>query len=387
MKNRDLDYDWLDYLALQKSRRTSVIKEEKIRDFVSGRNAVIAQDIGVIDVEFQPKNGDFISLDPAWISSNIVNVDLINGGKAQFHKKYADSLKKAFESACRATGWSPENIGTGYCPKPNGGFVMRRSRSPSESAKPVTQRQIGGHAWGTSIDLGSASENPMGGGGKIRQYPEFINAMKKGGFIWGGDWSNKDDMHFEVNVTGAPVSETGGGLDGNVTNDATENPDSKQSFLQAIGVYKESLERSSNLFQVNDESKDKLYKKYKLIFDSMFDCLKEELKITKPVKINLLHDEENSGDPLGKTGGYLNEKNEIEVYTSGRHIKDILRSISHELVHHKQNIRGEFLNPQSTEEGYAQDNKHLRKMEKEAYLKGNLHFRDWEDNYKYRSKK
>jgi hypothetical protein len=31
---------------------------------------------------------------------------------------------------------------------------------------------------------------------------------------------------------------------------------------------------------------------------------------------------------------------------------------------------------------YAQDDEHMRNMEKEAYLKGNLLFRDWEDFYK-----
>ena len=31
---------------------------------------------------------------------------------------------------------------------------------------------------------------------------------------------------------------------------------------------------------------------------------------------------------------------------------------------------------------YAQDDEHMRDMEKEAYLKGNLLFRDWEDWYK-----
>jgi hypothetical protein len=33
-------------------------------------------------------------------------------------------------------------------------------------------------------------------------------------------------------------------------------------------------------------------------------------------------------------------------------------------------------------QGYAQGNKHLRKMEMEAYLKGNMLFRDWEDSKK-----
>ena len=39
---------------------------------------------------------------------------------------------------------------------------------------------------------------------------------------------------------------------------------------------------------------------------------------------------------------------------------------------------------------YAQDDKHMRKMEMEAYLKGNLLFRDWEDwvkNYRKTNQK
>ncbi|MDP2649551.1 MAG: hypothetical protein Q8P10_01780, partial [bacterium] len=34
--------------------------------------------------------------------------------------------------------------------------------------------------------------------------------------------------------------------------------------------------------------------------------------------------------------------------------------------------------------GYAQKNPHLREMEREAYEKGNMLFRDWEDDYKKR---
>jgi len=37
----------------------------------------------------------------------------------------------------------------------------------------------------------------------------------------------------------------------------------------------------------------------------------------------------------------------------------------------------------STSPTYAQDDAHLRKMEMEAYLKGNLLLRDFEDNFKY----
>ena len=153
----------------------------------------------------------------------------------------------------------------------------------------------------------------------------------------------------------------------------------------SLSIIKESLD--SKIFSINDESKEKLYKKHQKYFDSLLDYLKKELKLTKSVKINFLTDEKNSKEVLGRTGSYINHKEEIVIYTSGRHIKDIMRSLSHELVHHRQNIRGEFKNHEPTKNGYAQSNEHLRKMEKEAYLKGNMFFRDWEDNYKYRGEK
>tara|TARA_R110000782_G_scaffold268793_1_gene365848 strand:- start:1901 stop:2710 length:810 start_codon:yes stop_codon:yes gene_type:complete len=61
-----------------------------------------------------------------------------------------------------------------------------------------------------------------------------------------------------------------------------------------------------------------------------------------------------------------------------------MRSLSHELVHHAQNCRGDFTADLmgETGKGYAQNNDYLREMEREAYEKGNLTFRDWEDTHK-----
>jgi hypothetical protein len=70
------------------------------------------------------------------------------------------------------------------------------------------------------------------------------------------------------------------------------------------------------------------------------------------------------------------------LYTTGRHPKDVMRSLAHELVHHTQNCNGMFDNVGSTGEGYAQNDEHLREMEREAYEQGNLCFRDWEDSIK-----
>jgi hypothetical protein len=102
----------------------------------------------------------------------------------------------------------------------------------------------------------------------------------------------------------------------------------------------------------------------------------------KSPTINFSSDEENSLNPLGKTAHYNPSQMAITIMVDKRHIKDILRSLSHELVHHNQNCRGDFNKEFSTEPGYAQNDEFLRGMEDEAYREGNFCLRDWEDGIK-----
>jgi len=108
---------------------------------------------------------------------------------------------------------------------------------------------------------------------------------------------------------------------------------------------------------------------------------KDRLKFDRDPIVKLLDREQDKAEILGKTAFYDPDKMIVSVFTYGRHPKDIMRSIAHELVHHSQACRGELGN-ESTPEGYAQNDPHLRKMEKEAYLQGNMCFRDFEDAYK-----
>ena len=102
----------------------------------------------------------------------------------------------------------------------------------------------------------------------------------------------------------------------------------------------------------------------------------------KPPTLFLNSDSSNASNPLGKTAYYDPNQREIHVYVDGRHPKDIMRSISHELIHHTQNLKGELGAEHYGGEGYAQKDPHMREMEKQAYLEGNMCFRDWEDGYK-----
>lgn len=123
---------------------------------------------------------------------------------------------------------------------------------------------------------------------------------------------------------------------------------------------------------------------FKLFIDHYVPYVQKRLGFSESPKINFVEDEENALDPLGKTGHYNPVTMEIVVYTTGRHPKDIMRSFSHELIHHAQNCRGDLTSQKVGEVGdnYAQTNKHLRNMEREAYDLGNIYFRDWCDSHK-----
>lgn len=124
------------------------------------------------------------------------------------------------------------------------------------------------------------------------------------------------------------------------------------------------------------------FNKYRPLMKDLYETVKEKLGFKPDASIYIVSDVQNSQNPLGKTAYYSPAEHKISLYVDGRHIKDILRSLSHELVHHNQNCRGEFENAGSTMEGYAQEDGHLREMEREAYEMGNMIFRDWEDNLK-----
>jgi len=118
------------------------------------------------------------------------------------------------------------------------------------------------------------------------------------------------------------------------------------------------------------------------LIKEFFPYAQQRLGFNKPVSASLVSDPQNAEDLLGKTAHYSPQTMEIVVYVDKRHPKDILRSFSHELVHHAQNCRGEFDKDLSVGEGYAQKNEHMRLMEQEAYLEGQMILRDWEDSKK-----
>ena len=127
---------------------------------------------------------------------------------------------------------------------------------------------------------------------------------------------------------------------------------------------------------------DERISKFLPLVQSLYGAARENLGFKPHAKICIVKSGKNMQNPLGKTAYYSPTEHKIGLYTQGRHIKDILRSLAHELVHHNQNCRGDFEHSGETTAGYAQEDGHLREMEREAYEQGNLIFRDWEDNLK-----
>ena len=108
----------------------------------------------------------------------------------------------------------------------------------------------------------------------------------------------------------------------------------------------------------------------------------QKMGFSRPPRLFLRQDAQNAANPMGKTGFYDAESEAITLYITGRHPKDIMRSLAHELMHHTQNCNGEFEKVTSMgEEGYAQNDPHMRTMEIQAY-QASIVFRDWEDSCK-----
>ena len=108
----------------------------------------------------------------------------------------------------------------------------------------------------------------------------------------------------------------------------------------------------------------------------------KQIGFENPPRLFLRRDGDNAKNPLGKTAFYDPNNMSVTLYISGRHPKDILRSLGHELVHHKQNCDGKFSDSDDMGPGYAQKDPHLRQMEQEANRDGSMCLRDFEDMLK-----
>ena len=107
--------------------------------------------------------------------------------------------------------------------------------------------------------------------------------------------------------------------------------------------------------------------------------LDEKMNISPLPEIKIKRDVAEASSVFGRTAYYNPDLKEVVLYTEGRHPKDVLRSFTHEMVHHIQNIEGRLKQYGTTN---TNEDDELVEIEKEAYMVGNITFRNWEDKIK-----
>ena len=108
--------------------------------------------------------------------------------------------------------------------------------------------------------------------------------------------------------------------------------------------------------------------------------LDQDLNILPLPKLKIINnDSKNADNILGRTAHYDPNNCSITLYTLNRHPKDVLRSYSHEMIHRIQDNEGRLNNVNTTN---TNEDSNLQELEKEAYLNGNIIFRNWEDSIK-----
>ena len=112
------------------------------------------------------------------------------------------------------------------------------------------------------------------------------------------------------------------------------------------------------------------------ILEYMID---QKMNISPLPEIKIKRDLAEASSVFGRTAYYSPDLKEVVLYVEGRHPKDVLRSFTHEMVHHIQNVEGRLKNYGTTN---TNEDDELVEIEKEAYTLGNITFRNWEDGIK-----
>lgn len=103
------------------------------------------------------------------------------------------------------------------------------------------------------------------------------------------------------------------------------------------------------------------------------------MKINPLPEIKIKKDITEAQNFFGRTAYYDPNKKEIILYVLNRHPKDVMRSFSHEMIHHMQNLEGRLGEGKIGTTNVNKDT-YLQEIEKEAYLEGNMCFREWTDS-------
>jgi hypothetical protein len=174
---------------------------------------------------------------------------------------------------------------------------------------------------------------------------------------------------------------TKGGVSGTAARNAVGV--SKEKFEQFIPDFLTEKEKQDIYVMLTNEIQEQasysqgidVKQKIKELTKHMLD---KGMNIKPLPKVKFINDDvSNAKEFLGKTAYYDPNTQTIVLYTLDRHPKDIVRSFSHEMIHHIQNLEDRLGNIQTTN---TQEDDNLNDIEAEANLKGTMTFRNWTDS-------
>ena len=113
-----------------------------------------------------------------------------------------------------------------------------------------------------------------------------------------------------------------------------------------MGYLINEISRIKGIMGIISEGESQFDSSEKKTIDDFVDFVKKELNIKNDIEVKL----QNDKDGIKTTAVYKYkdgedekfEDSEIRVFTLGRALVDVLRSIAHELVHHMQNEKGDL---------------------------------------------
>ena len=147
-----------------------------IEDGSSGGGIIGTMNYKILD------NG-FIKPQQAWVDSNISTASVSIIGEVTCHRLMLPQLQAALseiESRGLGNELRPDDYGGCYVPR----FIDRNPSLP-----------LSMHAFGLAVDI-NVSTNQLGTEGDMN--PRIVEIFERWGFVWGGNWSRPDPMHFEL---------------------------------------------------------------------------------------------------------------------------------------------------------------------------------------------
>jgi len=108
--------------------------------------------------------------------------------------------------------------------------------------------------------------------------------------------------------------------------------------------------------RVNKLNEQLLPKEKKIeIINEFVNFIDEKLDFNGDMPNVVVSYDENEAPSMKSFGKYTPETNELRVVAANRNLADVLRTLAHELIHHKQNKDGK-LKPDSNNDGSEHEN-------------------------------